>query len=87
MCLNRYGEIIQIQTIIVDISYRREGIGSQLIEFAKDFWRKRKEMVLHVGSFFEYDVYDFYIKQGFKEDGICSYKDHKCYQFVLTDKD
>jgi GNAT superfamily N-acetyltransferase len=87
MCISWYGEVVQIQTLIVDEQYRNQGIGSCLVEFAKDFWRKRTEMVLHVGSFFEYGIYDFYVKHGFQEESIKVYRDHKYHEFVLKDRD
>jgi len=87
MCITWYGEVVQIQTVVVDEPFRNQGIGTELIEFAKDFWRKRKEMVLHVGSFFEFGTYDFYINMGFEVDGIKSDNGHKYYEFVLKDRD
>ncbi len=83
MCLDTYGEVVNIRSLVVDKNYRKQGIGTKFIEFAKVFWKKKNVWVLHVGSFFEYKVLDFYLKCGFKKTGTGYYKKHGYYEFQM----
>ena len=74
--------IFYIETLAVAKDIQTKGIGSKLVEFAKDFARKNNFKKMRTTSFYEYGVNDFWIKQGFRlleEPG--EYGGHKFYRF------
>ena len=73
-----------IETLAVINDLQSKGIGTQLIEFAKDFTRESGLKTLRACSFHEYKKVDFYLSQGFSllnKPG--SYSDHKYYRFEM----
>ncbi len=73
--------MLYIETLAVAEDIQAKGIGSNLVEFAKDFARKNNFKILRTTSFYEYGVKDFYIKNGFRllpESG--EYAGHKFYR-------
>lgn len=78
------GNKMYIETLAVDKNYRMQGIGTKLVEFAKKFTKENNSDALCACSFYEYEIGDFYIKQGFsllKKPGI--YNNHKYYRFEI----
>lgn len=73
-----------IETLAVAEKYRLQGVGTRLIEFAKNFTKKSGFDVLCACSFYEYDAEGFYLKQGFsllKKSG--KYNNHKYHRFEI----
>lgn len=73
-----------IETLAITNDHQSEGVGKQLIEFAKKFTKERGLNVLRTCSFYEYKTVDFYLKQGFsllEKPGI--YNNHKYYRFEM----
>lgn len=76
--------MMYIETLAVAKDLQAKGIGSKLIEFAKDFGRKNNFKILRTTSFYEYGVKDFYIKNGFRllpESG--KYSGHKFHRLEI----
>lgn len=63
--LDRNG-VLYIETLAVTKDIQAKGIGSSLVDFAKEFARKKGFVALRTTSFYEYGVKDFWLKQGFK---------------------
>jgi N-acetylglutamate synthase-like GNAT family acetyltransferase len=73
-----------IETIAVLEEYRSQGIGSQLIEFAKRFTKENGLNILRVCSFCEYNAQEFYLNKGFSLfDKLGSYENHKYHRFEI----
>jgi N-acetylglutamate synthase-like GNAT family acetyltransferase len=75
---------ISIETLVVKKEFQGKGIGTQFIEFAKQFAKEREFNILHAYSFQEYNMADFYLKRGFrmlKDPG--NYYDHTYYCFEM----
>ncbi|KPJ71280.1 hypothetical protein AMJ50_02630 [Parcubacteria bacterium DG_74_3] len=73
-----------IETLVVTNDHQSEGVGTQLIEFAKKFTKEKRFNVLRACSFYEYKTVDFYLRQGFsllEKPGI--YNNHKYYRFEM----
>ncbi len=88
MSLRERNKMLYIETLAVakDIQAPRlpasggqaKGVGSRLIEFAKQFARENGFKILRTTSFYEYGVKDFYIKNGFQLlDEPGQYNGHK----------
>ena len=70
--------MMYIETLAVAKDIRSKGVGSKLVEFAKQLARENGFKILRVTSFYEYGVKDFYIKHGFKLlDKLGEYSGHK----------
>ena len=75
---------MHIETIAVRNGSQLEGIGRQLIEFAKHFAKEKGFNTLRAYSFYEYKSVDFYLNQEFSllgKPGI--YNNHKYYRFEM----
>ncbi len=75
---------IHIETIAVRNGSQSEGIGTELIEFAKDFTKKKGFNILRAYSFYKYKSVDFYLNRGFtllSKPGV--YNNHKYYRFEM----
>ena len=82
--LGRRDDIMYIRTLAVTNHNQSRGVGAQLIEFAKEFTRKKGLNTLRTYSFYEYKTVDFYLNQGFsllEKPGI--YRGHKYYRFEM----
>ena len=75
---------MHIETIAVRNGSQSEGVGTELIEFAKDFAKKKGLNILRAYSFYKYKSVDFYLNRGFillSRPGI--YSDNKYYRFEM----
>ena len=75
---------IHIETIAVRNGSQSEGIGTELIEFAKDVTKKKGFNILRAYSFYKYKSVDFYLNRGFtllSKPGV--YNNHKYYRFEM----
>ncbi|MBU0546892.1 MAG: GNAT family N-acetyltransferase [Patescibacteria group bacterium] len=75
---------IHIETLSATDDHQSEGVGSQLIGFAKEFTKEKGFSILRVYSFHEYKTIDFYLKQGFsllEKPGI--YNNHEYYRLEM----
>jgi len=75
---------MHIETIAVKNGSQAEGIGTKLINFAKEFTKKKGLNILRAYSFYEYQSVDFYLKRGFNllpRPG--KYRNHKYYRFEM----
>lgn len=82
--LRQRGKKMYIETLVVPEKHRNQGIGTQLIEFAKNFTREKGFNALCACSFYEYNAADFYSKQGFCLSEDCgTYNNHKFHRFEL----
>jgi len=75
---------IYIETLATANDSQSNGVGTQLIRFAKGFTKEKGFSVLCACSFYEYKTVDFYLKQGFsllEKPGI--YNGHKYYRFEI----
>ena len=73
-----------IETLAITNDHQSEGVGRQLVEFAKKFTKEKGFGILRACSFYEYKTVDFYLKQGFsllEKPGI--YNNHKYYRFEM----
>ena len=69
---------LYIETLAVAKDIQTRGVGTKLVEFAKQFARENGFKILRTTSFYEYGVKDFYIKQGFRLfDEAGEYGGHK----------
>jgi N-acetylglutamate synthase-like GNAT family acetyltransferase len=78
-------ERMYIETLVINKGYQGNGVGTQLVQFAKEFAKKQGFNILRVCSFYEYKTVDFYLKQGFSlliRPGI--YNGHKYYRFEMN---
>ena len=75
---------IYIETLAVEEKFRLKGIGSQLVEFAKQFTKERGLASLRACSFFEYKAEGFYEKLGFSRLGKTGkYNGRKYHRFAI----
>lgn len=65
--LRRRRNKMNIETLAVRKDFQGKGVGSKLIEFAKQFTKDNGFKILHAYSFIEYEAVDFYLKRGFKK--------------------
>lgn len=73
---------LYIETLAVAKDIQSSGLGKKLVEFAKQFARDNNFKILRTTSFYEYEVKDFWIKQGFRLlDEPGEYGGHKFYRF------
>ncbi len=75
---------MHIETIAVRNGSQSEGIGTELIEFAKRLTKEKGLGVLRAYSFYEYKSVDFYLNRGFSllgKPGV--YNNHKYYRFEM----
>ena len=73
-----------IETLATANDHQSDGVGTQLIGFAKKFTKEKGLSILCACSFYEYKTVDFYLKQGFslfEKPGI--YNGHKYYRFEI----
>lgn len=78
------GDKMYIETLTVVEKYRSQGIGTKLVEFAKNFIREKGLNTLCACSFCEYKAEGFYLNQGFsllKKPG--KYNNHKYQRFEI----
>ncbi|MEK7658583.1 MAG: GNAT family N-acetyltransferase [Patescibacteria group bacterium] len=69
---------MHIETLAIREGFTSNGYGTELINFAKQFSKDRGAGALRVYSFSEYNILDFYSKNGFKlMDYHGSYDGHK----------
>lgn len=74
--------MMYIETLAVSKNVQSKGIGSKLVEFAKDFAGKNNFKIMRTTSFYEYGVKDFWLKQSFRLlDEPGEYGGHKFYRF------
>jgi len=74
-----------IETLVTANDHQLDGVGTQLIRFAKKFTKEKGLNILCACSFYEYKTVDFYLKQGFsllEKPGI--YSGHKYYRFEIS---
>lgn len=77
-----------IETLAIDKDYRRQGIGTEVVEFAKNYTKENGLDALCACAFCEYNSADFYLNLGFSlSDHLGDYDKHKYYQFELKIKD
>ncbi len=75
---------MHIETLAVANDSQSEGVGAELIEFAKKFTKEKGLFILRVYSFYEYKTVDFYLRQGFSLlMGPGRYNGHKYYRFEM----
>ena len=75
---------MHIETIAVRNGSRSEGIGTELIEFAKRLTKEKGVNILRAYSFYKYKSVDFYLNRGFSllgKPGV--YNNHKYYRFEM----
>ena len=75
---------VYIETIAIVNNHRDKGIGTKLIEFAKEFTREKGLRSLRLCSFYDYNTVDFYLSQGFsllKKPG--KYQGHQYHRFEM----
>lgn len=73
--------MLYIETLAVAKNIQSSGIGSKLVEFAKQFARENNFKIMRTTSFYEYGVKDFWKKQGFRIlDEPGEYSGHKFYR-------
>lgn len=82
--LHQRGKKMYIETLAVVSECRFQKIGTQLVDFAKNFTKERGLNNLFACSFFEYKIGNFYTNQGFLLlDKPGMYNGHK-YHIFLT---
>jgi len=82
--LRQRGNKMHVETIAVRNGSQLEGVGTKLIEFAREFTKKKGLNILRAYSFYEYKSVDFYLNRGFhllNKPGI--YNGHKYYRFEM----
>ena len=79
MSLRQGKNRMYIETLAVKKEYQSNGIGSQFIEFAKNYARERGFDSLHTYSFCAYNMADFYLKKGFSKISRLGYYSHHPY--------
>lgn len=73
-----------IETIAVIEEYRSKGVGSKLLDFAKQFTLQNKLNTLRVCSFCEYKAEKFYLNRGFSLfKKLGKYGKHKFHRFEI----
>ena len=72
-----------IETIAVDEDHQKEGIGTSLVEFAKDYAKQQGKINITVESFLDYNLAGFYESVGFKKIGQGEYRDMPYYKFAM----
>ena len=76
---------LYIETLAVTEDIQSKGVGSELVEFAKQFAKENNFKILRTTSFYEYGVKDFYIKNGFRLlDEPGEYNGRKFYRLEFT---
>ena len=69
---------VHIETLAIKNEFNSNGFGTELVAFAKEFAKNKGATTLHAYSFYEYNIVDFYLKQGFKlMDYKGSYQGHQ----------
>lgn len=77
--------MMYIETLAVAKTVQSSGIGSKLVEFAKEFSRKNNFKIMRTTSFYEYGIKDYWVKQGFRLlDEPGEYSGHEFYRFELN---
>jgi len=76
-CLLDSEEFISIETIAVNSSRQKEGIGRAIIRFAEIYAADRGKKEIRVDSFQEYNLQKFYEASGFKLGSTNEYEGHK----------
>lgn len=73
-----------IETLAVIEEYRSQGIGTKLVQFAKNFTQENRLKVLRVCSFCEYNAQNFYLNRGFSLfPNLGEYRNHKYHRFEI----
>ncbi len=60
---------VQVGALWVDAKYRKQGLGSQLLETVEKIAAERGCTLIHLDTF-DFQAKDFYVKQGYKVFGI-----------------
>jgi len=84
MSLRERNRMLYIETLAVAKDIQSRGVGSKLVDFAKQFAKDSGFETLRTTSFYKYEVKDFWTKRGFgllPEPG--EYGGHKFYRFEL----
>jgi N-acetylglutamate synthase-like GNAT family acetyltransferase len=78
------GDKMYVETLVVVKEMRLKGIGSQIIEFAKDYTRQAGLNELCACSFCEYNTENFYLSLGFSlSKDIGEYCGRKFHRFEI----
>jgi len=73
-----------IETLAVAEKYRLQGVGTLLVEFAKNYTREKGLTTLRACSFCEYKAESFYFNRGFSLLGKTGrYNNHKYHRFEI----
>ena len=81
MSLRERNVMLYIETLAVAKDTQAKGVGSKLVEFARQFAREKNFKIMRTTSFYGYNVKDFWIKQGFRLlDEPGEYSGHKFYR-------
>jgi N-acetylglutamate synthase-like GNAT family acetyltransferase len=75
---------MHIETLAVAKGHQSNGVGSKLINFAKEYTEKNNLKILCAYAFYQYNTADFYLKNGFillKKYG--KYEGNKYYCFEM----
>jgi len=87
MSLRKRKDKIHIETLAVKKDFQNKGLGSQLIEFAKDFAKENNFKTLQAYSFTQYQAEGFYKKLGFTAltySGEYKRYPYNCFEIKLT---
>jgi aminoglycoside 6'-N-acetyltransferase I len=86
MSLKKRKNKVSIDTLAVKKEFQGKGLGSQLVEFAKQYAKDNGFKSLHAYSFAEYNAVNFYLKQSFEYfDRTREYNGHRydCFKINL----
>ncbi len=72
-----------IETIAVDEDHQKEGIGTSLVEFAKDYAKQQGKINITVESFLDYNLAGFYESVGFKKISEGEYRGMQYCKFAM----
>lgn len=84
LSLRERNGILYIETLAVAKDAQLRGIGSKLVDFAKEFAKKKGFKKMRTTSFYEYGVKDYWLKQDFRLlEEPEEYGGHEFYRFEL----
>lgn len=81
MGLQPQHNFLQIETLAVDCSSKRKGIGRMLVDHAMQMTKELRKPELRVASRFEYGAKEFYLKCGFSLERTNDFTD--TYEFSM----
>lgn len=85
LSLRQRGPKMYIETLAVLPEYRRQKIGTKLVEFAKNTAKEKGLARVCACSFLEYKIGDFYLNQGFSlAEKPGNYNGHKYHIFISS---